>query len=260
MATIGFVVILAIAILGTLLPPSPATSPVAVPSVTAIPSASPSAVPSPSPSVKPIEKPVSAKPPPKGSVMSVTGTKNVALTFDDGPWTWTSRVLDQLKAAGIKATFCLIGRQVKDRAALIRRMVAEGHTLCNHSWAHDLKLGTRTATQIKADIKRTDDAIHAVVPGVPIAYFRQPGGKWTAGEIKVLASIGKRPLGWSVDPTDWADPGASVIASRVLSHTRAGSIVLMHDGGGDRSQTSAALKTILPALKKKFTLIPLPNP
>lgn len=190
--------------------------------------------------------------------MSTTGSKAVALTFDDGPWTWTSAVLDQLKAAGIKATFCLIGRQVKDRAALVRRMVAEGHTLCNHTWSHDLKLGTRTAAQIRADIERTDNAIHAVVPGVPISYFRQPGGKWTAGEVGVVTALGKRPLGWSVDPSDWEDPGAAVIVSRVLSHTRTGSIVLMHDGGGDRSQTYTALKTILPALKKKFTLIPLP--
>jgi peptidoglycan/xylan/chitin deacetylase (PgdA/CDA1 family) len=192
--------------------------------------------------------------------MSVTGSKAVALTFDDGPWTWTPRVLDQLKALGIKATFCIIGRQVAAHAADIRRIVSDGHTLCNHSWAHDLTLGGKPVDQIKSDIERTDAAIHKVVPNAPIRYFRQPGGKWTANEIKLLASMGKKPLGWSVDPTDWEDPGSSVIASRVLSHTRTGSIVLMHDGGGDRSQTYAALKKILPALKKKFTLIALPVP
>jgi peptidoglycan/xylan/chitin deacetylase (PgdA/CDA1 family) len=113
---------------------------------------------------------------------------------------------------------------------------------------------------MRADIERTDAAIHAVVPGVPIRYFRQPGGKWTAAEVSLVASMGKRPLGWAVDPTDWAKPGTAVIVSRVLSATRAGSIVLMHDGGGDRSQTSAALNTILPALKKKYALVPLPAP
>lgn len=253
-ATTGFTVILAIAVISAI-PTSP-TQPVAAPS--ALPSASPSVSPSAGPSGSPTDKPPPGKPA-KASVMTTTGSKGVALTFDDGPWTWTSRVLDQLKAAGVKATFCLIGRQVQARAALVRRMVAEGHTLCNHSWSHDLLLGTRTAEQMRADIERTDAAIHAVVPGVPIRYFRQPGGKWTAPEVRVVASMGKRPLGWAVDPTDWDNPGAAVIASRVLSHTRAGSVVLMHDGGGDRSQTWTALKTILPALKKKFTLIPLPS-
>jgi peptidoglycan/xylan/chitin deacetylase (PgdA/CDA1 family) len=191
--------------------------------------------------------------------MNTTGSKAVALTFDDGPWPgWTARVLDQLKALGIKATFCLIGRQVAANAAVVRRMVAEGHTLCNHSWAHDLTLGSKSAAQIKADIDRTDAAIHAVVPDAPIRYFRQPGGKWTAAEVSVLAAIGKKALGWSVDPSDWDDPGSSAIAGRVLSHTRTGSIVLMHDGGGNRSQTSTALRTILPTLKNKYTLIRLP--
>jgi peptidoglycan-N-acetylglucosamine deacetylase len=256
-ATGGFVVILAIAVLGSLLP-SPPLTPVASPTVgsSASPSASPSAKPSASPSVKP----VSTKPA-KGTVMTTTGSKAVALTFDDGPWPgWTVRILDQLKAAGVKATFCLIGRQVAANAAVVRRMVAEGHTLCNHTWAHDLKLGQKTPDQIKADVDRTDAAIHAAVPGVPIRYFRQPGGTWTAAEIKVLAAMGKRPLGWTVDPSDWEDPGSSVIASRVVSHTRTGSIVLLHDGGGNRSQTSTALKRILPALKAKYKLIALPAP
>ncbi|MEV6970638.1 polysaccharide deacetylase family protein [Hamadaea sp. NPDC051192] len=191
--------------------------------------------------------------------MSRTGNLTVALTFDDGPQpTWTPKVLDQLKAAGIKATFCLIGRQVKANAALVRRMVAEGHTLCNHSWSHDLRLGHRTDVQIKADIARTDAAIHAVVPGVPIRYFRQPGGEWTAGEVKLLKEMGKVPLGWGVDPWDWKSPGVAQIVSRVVGHTSPGSIVLMHDGGGDRSQTNSALHQILPALKAKFVLRALP--
>ncbi|NUR74600.1 MAG: polysaccharide deacetylase family protein [Hamadaea sp.] len=257
-ASAGFVAILGVAALGSCLSGNNSdTTPSASGSPSASPSPSVSAKPSPSPAVVP--KKVDESKPPKGSVITRTTDGSVALTFDDGPQpTWTPRVLDQLKAAGIKATFCLIGRQVKANAALVRRMVAEGHTLCNHSWSHDLRLGHRTDVQIKADIERTDAAIHAVVPGVPIHYFRQPGGEWTAGEVKLVKELGKVPLGWAVDPWDWKNPGVAQIVSRVLGHTGHGSIVLMHDGGGDRSQTNAALRQILPALKAKYALRPLP--
>jgi peptidoglycan/xylan/chitin deacetylase (PgdA/CDA1 family) len=250
----GFFAILLVALLPVHRPGVPSASPAAAaPTASVSPSASASVAPSASP-VAPVA--------PAGPVvkpMTKTGSKAVALTFDDGPWpTWTSRILDELKAAGVKATFCLIGRQVRANAALVRRMVAEGHTLCNHSWAHDLALGTRTPAQMKADIERTDAAIHAVVPGTPIRYFRQPGGTWTTAELRLLAALGKKPLGWSVDPWDWKDPGTSVIVSRVVSHTGTGSIVLMHDGGGDRAQSYAALAKILAQFKGKFTLVALP--
>jgi peptidoglycan/xylan/chitin deacetylase (PgdA/CDA1 family) len=263
-ATAGFAAILSVAALGSCLsgPPVADSTPSAsaAPSMSASASPSPSASPSATPSARlvPARKVDQAKPP-KGSIMTRTGSAMVALTFDDGPQpTWTPRILDQLRAAGIKATFCLIGKQVKANAALVRRMVAEGHTLCNHSWSHDLNLGKRTEAEIRADLQRTDAAIHAVVPNVPIRYFRQPGGAWTAGEVRVIKAMGKVPLGWSVDPWDWANPGVDQIVSRVLSHTTPGAIVLLHDGGGDRSQTSTALRRILPALKSRFTLRALP--
>jgi peptidoglycan-N-acetylglucosamine deacetylase len=250
----GFIAILFVALLPAHRPGVPSASPAAA---TPTASASPSAPVSVAPSASPVAPVAPAGPVVKP--MTRTGGKAVALTFDDGPWpTWTSRILDELKAAGVKATFCLIGRQVRANAALVRRMVAEGHTLCNHSWAHDLTLGTKTPAQMTADIERTDAAIHAVVPGVPVRYFRQPGGKWTTAELRVLAALGKRPLGWSVDPWDWKDPGTNVIVSRVVSHTRTGSIVLMHDGGGDRTQSYAALAKILAQFKGKFTLVALP--
>ena len=259
-ATAGFVAILSVAALGSCLSGTPQADSSAAPA--ASPSASPSASASPSPSPSRAATPsskVDQSKPPKGSIMTWTGSAMVALTFDDGPQpTWTPKVLDQLRAAGIKATFCLIGRQVKANAALVRRMVAEGHTLCNHSWSHDLKLGHRTEAEIRADVQRTDAAIHTVVPNAPIRYFRQPGGEWTAGEVRILKAMGKVPLGWSVDPWDWTSPGADQIVSRVLSHTNPGAIVLLHDGGGDRSQTWAALRRLLPALKAKFTLRALP--
>jgi peptidoglycan-N-acetylglucosamine deacetylase len=264
-ATIGFVVILSVAAFATFLssgtPKADSTPSAHASSETAgaTPSASASPKPSLSPTVAPARK-VDESRPPKGSIMTRTGDASVALTFDDGPQpTWTPQVLDQLKALGIKATFCVIGRQVKPNAALVRRIVAEGHTLCNHSWSHDLRLAHRTDAEIRADIQRTDAAIHSVVPGVPVRYFRQPGGEWTAGEVKIVKQMGKVPLGWSVDPSDWKKPGVDAIVNGVLSHTGKGSIVLMHDGGGDRSQTCAALRRILPVLKSRFILRALPT-
>ncbi|GAA5177278.1 hypothetical protein GCM10023322_01630 [Rugosimonospora acidiphila] len=238
----------------------PSTSP----SMRSKPAALASPSPSPSPSPPPPPPPL---PPllghgdlrgPYGS-MYHTGSSAVALTFDDGPGPDTGRVLDTLKQYGVHATFCVIGSQVSAQASMIKRIVREGHTLCNHTWSHDEKLSTRTPAQIVAELQRTDDAIHAIVPGARIQYFRNPGGEFSPQTVSIAAGMGMRSLYWSVDPADWSRPGTQAIISNVIDHTRPGSIVLMHDGGGDRSQTLAALRTLLPYLKHKYGLIPLPT-
>jgi peptidoglycan/xylan/chitin deacetylase (PgdA/CDA1 family) len=191
--------------------------------------------------------------------MATTGTNAVALTFDDGPFANSNQVLDLLAQYHLKASFCVIGRQVAGYAAVIRRIVAEGHTLCNHTWSHDLDLRTRPADQIEAEMQKTSDAIHAIVPGVPLKYFREPGGNWSDQTVSIAASLGMAPLHWSADPQDWRRPPPQAIINYVLSHTGPGSIVLMHDGGGDRSNTVTALRTILPNLASRFTLTALPT-
>ena len=194
---------------------------------------------------------------PSGSLRT-TGSAAVALTFDDGPGGWTPAVLDLLAQYHIKATFCLIGRQVTGYAQVVRRIVAEGHTLCNHTWDHDLLLRTRTPDRIRAEMQSTNDAIHAVVPGVPIRYFRNPGGEYSPQTVGIAASLGMTSLYWNVDPQDWRKPGMGPIIGNVLGHTGPGAIVLLHDGGGDRSETLAALRVILPNLVHRYQLIPLP--
>jgi peptidoglycan/xylan/chitin deacetylase (PgdA/CDA1 family) len=246
---------------GSEVSPTPAASP--------SPSRSPSHSPSPdatTPSAPPPPPPTGGGPVPgfghggPFGTINTTGTASVALTFDDGPGGNTAQVLDLLKQYGIHATFCIIGRMIGDYSPdLIRRIVAEGHTLCNHTWSHDLNLRTRSEAQIRSELQRTADAIHAIVPGVPIPYFRNPGGNFSPLTISVAASMGMQSLDWNVDPSDWSRPGTQSIINNVLSHTHAGSIVLMHDGGGDRSQTVQALRTILPNLKSRFTLIPMPS-
>jgi peptidoglycan/xylan/chitin deacetylase (PgdA/CDA1 family) len=188
----------------------------------------------------------------------MTGSKSVALTFDDGPHpTWTPKVLDLLRAQGVKATFCLVGVKVHADPGLVARIVREGHTLCNHSWQHDLDMGKKSEAQIRADLERTNREIRRAVPGAKIPYYRQPGGKWTPAIVTVSRSLGMAPLHWDVDPQDWDKPGAAMISKRVAAHARPGSIVLMHDGGGDRSGTLAACPTVIGQLKKRYGIVGL---
>jgi peptidoglycan-N-acetylglucosamine deacetylase len=193
---------------------------------------------------------------PYGSLRT-TGSSAVALTFDDGPWADTPAVLDLLAQYHVKATFCVIGRQVAAHAALVRRIVADGHTLCNHTWSHDEMLRTRSVERIRAELQQTNDAIHAVVPTAVIRYFRNPGGNFSPLTVSIAASMGMTSIYWSVDPQDWRGPGVQSIINNVLTHTVPGSIVLMHDGAGP--QTVAALRTILPSLAHRYTLIALPD-
>jgi peptidoglycan-N-acetylglucosamine deacetylase len=193
---------------------------------------------------------------PAGSLQT-TGSSAVALTFDDGPWEDTPAVLDLLAQYHIKATFCMVGRQVATHAALVRRIVAEGHTLCNHTWSHDEMLRTRPADRMRAELQQTNDAIHAVVPDAVIGYFRAPGGNFSPQVVNLAASMGMTSIYWSVDPQDWRGPGVQSIITNVLTHTRPGSIVLLHDGAGP--QTVVALRTILPELVRRYTLIALPD-
>jgi peptidoglycan/xylan/chitin deacetylase (PgdA/CDA1 family) len=212
--------------------------------------------PSPAPSA-PVPAPAVVRGTGPAGSLRTTGSAAVALTFDDGPWGDTPTVLDLLAQYHIKATFCMIGRQVATHAALVRRIVAEGHTLCNHTWSHDETLRTRPADRIRAELQRTNDAIHAVVPGAVIGYFRAPGGNFSSQVVSIAASMGMTSIFWSVDPQDWRSPGVHPIITNVLTHTRPGSIVLLHDGAGP--QTIAALRTILPGLAGRYTLIALPD-
>ncbi|GAB3071439.1 polysaccharide deacetylase family protein [Micromonospora schwarzwaldensis] len=189
-----------------------------------------------------------------------TGSSRVALTFDDGPDPrWTPQVLALLSQYGVKATFCVVGENAESYPDLVRSIAAEGHTLCNHSWKHDVNLGRRTPETIRADLRRTNDAILAAAPGARIAYYRQPGGAWTAPVASACAELGLTPLHWSVDPSDWRAPGAETVAARVRAQIAPGAIVLMHDAGGDRSGTVAALQQLLPELLARFELEPLPT-
>ncbi|MEU4397766.1 polysaccharide deacetylase family protein [Micromonospora orduensis] len=222
----------------------------------------PSPTPKPSPTrtkpPKPQLRPLPAKLP--AGLRRNTGARPVALTFDDGPSpAWTPKVLDQLRAARVTATFCVVGREAQRHPELIRRIVREGHQLCNHSWRHDLDLARRPVAEIRADLTRTNKAIQAAAPGAPVAFYRQPGGRWTPEVLSVAKELGMLPLHWAVDPQDWDKPTAATIAKRVHNAARPGSIVLLHDGGGDRAATLAACPHLIADLKRRFGIARLPK-
>ena len=172
--------------------------------------------------------------------------KRLALTFDDGPSEYTPEVLDLLKKYEIKATFCVVGENVGWYPKTVQRIVDEGHALCNHSMHHD-DLGILSAEKAGADIEANDEAIAKAVPGATVTYYRAPYGDF-GPSAKVAAEMGHTPLGWLVDPDDWTLPGAATIASRIEQQLKPRAVVLVHDGGGDRKQTIAALKTLIPKL------------
>lgn len=216
------------------------------------PSASPSNPPSPPDGTDPNFGPM-------GTRLS-TGTNEVALTFDDGPNPdYTPQVLAILREYHVTATFCVVGQNAQAYPWLVQQIVDEGHTLCNHSWNHDVSLGGRSPDRIRDDLLRTNAAIHAAAPDAPITWYRQPGGAWTYPVISVSRDLGMTPLHWTLDPSDWRAPGATRIASVVLSEARPGSIVLLHDAGGDRQGTVDALYRILPDLTARFDLQALPK-
>ncbi|MCT2587203.1 polysaccharide deacetylase family protein, partial [Actinophytocola gossypii] len=187
---------------------------------------------------------------PTPDIVDSTGQpgRTVALTFDDGPDPRnTPRLLDLLRATNVTAVFCLWGEHVRQHPALVRRIVAEGHLLCNHSMHHD-DLGTWAPERIRADLLATNAAIRDAVPGARIPYFRAPYGSWGRSP-EVAAALGMRPLGWRLAVGDWEPPGTDELVRRLLDGVTPGAVVLLHDGGGDRTQTVDAVATIIPELR-----------
>jgi peptidoglycan/xylan/chitin deacetylase (PgdA/CDA1 family) len=182
--------------------------------------------------------------------------KAVALTFDDGPSPYTGQILDTLAAHHVKATFCIVGEQARLYPDLVKRVVAEGHAVCNHSMRHD-DLSVLTSDQIAADLSATNAAIRAAAPDARISYFRAPYGSWGA-TATMAAQLGMTAVSWTVDTEDWKTPGVPAILQAVATQLKPRGIVLMHDGGGDRSQSVEALGLALTQLEADGWAFDLP--
>jgi peptidoglycan-N-acetylglucosamine deacetylase len=174
----------------------------------------------------------------------------VALTVDDGPHPeWTPRMLDLLDRHGVRATFFLVGDRVRERPDLARRVLAAGHVIGNHSLRHPQPFAALPARRIRTEIAVTQRVIEDATGSTP-RLFRAPGGNWSPEVLRASAEQGLTPVDWTVNPSDWRAPGVPRIVT-ALSRSRAGHVLLCHDGGGDRSQTVTALETVLPRLRER---------
>ena len=153
----------------------------------------------------------------------------IALTFDDGPNpTLTPKLLDLLAAHHFKATFFVIGQNAADHPDILRRAVREGHEIGNHSWSHP-NLAKMSDEAVRRELQKTEDAIVAAIGKKP-TLMRPPYGSITANQKRWINNeFGYRIIIWDVDPLDWKRPGPSVVTSRILKETHAGSIILSHD-------------------------------
>ncbi|MGL3104346.1 chitooligosaccharide deacetylase NodB [Bradyrhizobium sp. BR 1432] len=198
-------------------------------------------------------------------------TRSVYLTFDDGPNPYcTPDILDVLAEYRAPATFCVIGMYVANEPGLIRRMVAEGHEVANHTMTHP-DLSRCEPEEVQYEVLAASRAIRSACPQAAVRRVRAPYGIWTEQVFAMSAEAGLASLHWSVDPRDWSCPGADAIVDAVLASVRPGAIVLLHDGcppdevgrrshADLRSQTLMALSQLIPALRDRgFAICPLPQ-
>lgn len=173
----------------------------------------------------------------------------VALTFDDGPGPYTAAVVAILARMRVPATFFIVGQQLRYFGAGLRAELSHGfeigdHTL-NHAWLPRLGAAAQSS-QISA---AAGELQRLSVPRLLL--FRPPYGAYDATTLRILHRLHMLMVMWSVDPSDWRRPGTKAIMRSVLAAARPGAVVILHDGGGDRSQTVAALPGIIRGLQRK---------
>ena len=192
------------------------------------------------------------------------GEHQVAITFDDGPDPrWTPKILDILKAANVKATFFVVGVNAEHYPALVRRIVAEGHEIGNHTYYHP-NLALCWPEHIKLELNATQLLLETIT-GRATTLFRPPYASDTGPTglseltpLKIAEDLNYLVVLENIDPQDWAKPGVDIILRRIKQQRRDGSVILLHDAGGDRSQTVEALPQILDWLHTRGdTVVPL---
>jgi peptidoglycan/xylan/chitin deacetylase (PgdA/CDA1 family) len=178
---------------------------------------------------------------------ATAGQRVIALTFDDGPGPFTPQVLSVLERDQVPATFFEIGDEVASYPQYSKMVAAAGFPVEDHTWSHP-DLTTLPASGVAAQIDMTQAEIQAVTGTTPRC-VRPPYDAWNAGVLSQIAARGLTTMSYSVDPKDWTLPGVQAIADRVVGAAFPGAVVDMHDAGGDRSQTVAALPQIISRLR-----------
>jgi endo-1,4-beta-xylanase len=170
-----------------------------------------------------------------------------ALTFDDGPnGADTEALLDLLAEHGIRAVFAVVGSQIRapGGAEVLRRIVREGHVLCDHSTDFD-DLGDLGVDECRERMRANAAIIaDAVGPDVPVPYFRAPNGSWGSSAEAAVAE-GRQPLAVVNTIGDWSTQDEELLTARLREAMRPGELVLVHDGPGDRSGSVAAVRTVV---------------
>jgi peptidoglycan-N-acetylglucosamine deacetylase len=177
------------------------------------------------------------------------GAREVALTFDDGPSSYTLGVLRLLAKAHQHATFFVTGYAASQNPWLLRQIRAGGNAFGDHTVTHH-QLLRETPAKRRWELVSTAQRVEAAT-GVRPTMFRPPYGSSSRAINTMARRLGLLPITWSVDSKDWTRPGVKQIVKTALSGAHPGGIILMHDGGGDRSETVKALRLILKALKKR---------
>lgn len=176
-----------------------------------------------------------------------TTGKVVYLTFDDGPTAaYTPQVLQILARHKAKATFFVIGQQAAARPDLVRRARAAGHAVGSHTWDHP-NLTTLSAAQVSSQLTRTNATLGRVT------CMRPPYGAVNANVGAIARRVGLTPVLWNVDSRDWTRPGAAAITTNALAAPAGGGapVILFHDGGGPRTQTVAALPSVIESYARR---------
>ncbi|WP_040957646.1 polysaccharide deacetylase family protein [Planktothrix agardhii] len=183
--------------------------------------------------------------------------KVIAFTFDDGPWPKSTRqVLDILKDNNIKATFFWVGYALKNQKDIGKEVVNEGHVIANHTWSHRYQKYSPAgaAEEIESNNKLIEE-----VTGVESPLFRPPGGVLDNGLLDYAFKQNHVNILWSVDSQDWKASSDKII-DNVLKQAKSGGIILMHDGGGNRSATIKALPIVIKKLKEQgYTFVTVPE-
>jgi peptidoglycan/xylan/chitin deacetylase (PgdA/CDA1 family) len=181
----------------------------------------------------------------------------IALTFDDGPSPYTPQIIRILDRLHAKATFFIVGQQLNDFGSGVRDELTHGFAVGDHTENHAFMTRLGAAAQYQ---QIHDAAVRMTRLGAPFPrLYRPPYGLYDSGTLGVLKRLGMLMTLWSVDTRDWTRPGTARIFQRALSAAQPGAIVLLHDGGGDRSQTVAALPAIINALRRRhygFVTVP----
>jgi peptidoglycan/xylan/chitin deacetylase (PgdA/CDA1 family) len=184
--------------------------------------------------------------------------REIALTFDDGPGPYTPEVLDVLERFHARATFFVVGKMERYFSASTTRAIRDGNTIGDHTQSHP-KLALLSPRDQREELFEPLVRIELLGADRP-TLFRPPYGSYNASTLRQLQALHLLMVLWSADTQDYQQPGVSVIVQRALAGAAPGAIVLMHDGGGNRSQTVAALPTIITKLRALgYTLVTVPE-